>query len=80
MTIGPKTAFEHTPIETALVAMRAGRFRRMPVVDRGCKLIGLITLDDILMLLAEEFSQIGRLLRREMPRSIMEESDALLSH
>jgi CBS domain-containing protein len=74
MTVGPKTVFEHTPIETALVAMRAGRFRRMPVVDRGNKLVGLITLDDILMLLAEEFSQIGRLLKRETPRSIMEES------
>jgi CBS-domain-containing membrane protein len=73
MTVGPKTVFAQTPIETALVAMRAGRFRRLPVVDRGNKLVGLITLDDILMLLAEEFSQIGRLLKRESPRSIMEE-------
>jgi CBS domain-containing protein len=78
MTVGPKTVFAYTPIETALVAMRAGRFRRLPVVDRGNKLVGLITLDDILMLLAEEFSQIGRLLKRETPRSLMEESTSSL--
>lgn len=74
MTVGPKTVFEHTPIETALVAMRAGRFRRMPVVNRDNRLVGLITLDDILILLAEELSQIGRLLKRETPRAIMEDS------
>jgi CBS domain-containing protein len=73
MTVGPKTVFEHTPIETALLTMRTGRFRRIPVVDPGNKLVGLITLDDILMLLADEFSQIGRLLKRETPRSIMDE-------
>lgn len=80
MTDRPTTVFEHTPIETALVAMRTGRFRRIPVVDGDNKLVGLITLDDILMLLGEEFSQIGRLLKRETPRSIMEESNSSLSH
>ena len=80
MTVGPKTVFEHTPIETALVAMRAGRFRRMPVVNADNRLVGLITLDDILMLLAEEFSQIGRLLKRETPRSIIEESNSSLGN
>lgn len=73
MTVGPRTAFEQTPIESALLTMRTGRFRRIPVVDSGHKLVGLVTLDDILMLLAEEFSQIGRLLKRETPRSIMGE-------
>jgi hypothetical protein len=28
------------------------------------------------MLLAEEFSQVGRLLKRETPRTVMEEPDA----
>jgi CBS domain-containing protein len=77
MTLSPKTITEGTPIETALLAMRAGRFRRLPVVDQDNKLIGLITLDDILMLLAEEFSQVGRLLKRETPRAVIESNASL---
>jgi CBS domain-containing protein len=76
MTLSPKTITEWTPIETALLTMRTGRFRRIPVVDQDHKLVGLICLDDILMLLAEEFSQVGRLLKRETPRAVMEEPDA----
>jgi signal-transduction protein with cAMP-binding, CBS, and nucleotidyltransferase domain len=70
MTVAPKTIGENTPLETALLIMRTGRFRRIPVVDSHFKLIGILTLDDILMLLAEEFTQIGRLLKRETPRAI----------
>jgi len=79
MTIGPKTISEWTPIESALLIMRSGKFRRIPVVDHDNKLVGLISLDDILMLLAEEFSQVGRLLKRETPRAVMEEPDSSLS-
>jgi CBS domain-containing protein len=74
MTVGPKTVSEQTSIESALLIMRSGKFRRIPVVGRDNKLVGLITLDDILMLLAEEFTQIGRLLTRETPRAMMENS------
>jgi CBS domain-containing protein len=74
MTVGPKTVSEQTSIESTLLIMRSGRFRRIPVVERDNKLVGLITLDDILMLLAEEFTQIGRLLTRETPRAIIENS------
>jgi CBS domain-containing protein len=49
--------------------MRGGSFRRVPVVDAEGKLVGLVTLDDILMLLAEEFTQVGRLLEHETPRA-----------
>jgi signal-transduction protein with cAMP-binding, CBS, and nucleotidyltransferase domain len=74
MTVGPKTVSEQTSIESALLIMRSGRFRRIPVVERDNRLVGLITLDDILMLLAEEFTQIGRLLTRETPRAVIENS------
>jgi signal-transduction protein with cAMP-binding, CBS, and nucleotidyltransferase domain len=74
MTVSPKTVSEETSIESALLIMRSGRFRRIPVVERDNKLVGLITMDDILMLLAEEFTQIGRLLTRETPRAIVESS------
>jgi len=49
--------------------MRSGGFRRLPVVDLDRKLVGIVTLDDILMLLAEEFTEVGRLLGRETPRA-----------
>jgi CBS domain-containing protein len=76
MTVAPKTVSERTPIESALLIMRSGKFRRVPVVDHRNKLLGLVTLDDVLMLLAEEFTQIGRLLKRETPRAIVEEHDS----
>jgi CBS domain-containing protein len=33
--------------------------RRVPIVDAQEKLVGLVTLDDLLMLLSEEFSDLG---------------------
>lgn len=74
MTSHPQTIMEEAPIESALSLMRSGRFRRLPVVDRDGKLVGLLSLDDVLMLLAEEFTTIGHLLERETPRGLMEES------
>jgi CBS domain containing-hemolysin-like protein len=39
-------------------------------VDNRGELIGLVTLDDILMLLCEEFDSIRGLLQRESPASV----------
>jgi len=69
MTPAPVAAREETPIESALSWMREGEYRRLPVVDDRGSLIGMVTLDDILRLLAEEFSDIGCLLDRETPRA-----------
>jgi CBS domain-containing protein len=79
MTCAPSTVSEDTPIEYALAMMRSGKFRRIPVVDESNKLQGLITLDDVLMLLAEEFTQVGRLLNRETPRAIVEDQQVYTS-
>src|SRR6476620_878063 len=38
MTTAPRVALEDTPIETALLTMRTGRLRRLPVVDSTGKL------------------------------------------
>lgn len=67
MTPDPRTVSEETPIETALGIMRAGGFRRLPVVSRERKLVGVVSLDDVLTLFAEEFALIGQLLGRETP-------------
>jgi CBS domain-containing protein len=67
MTPSPTTIREDDSIETALGCMRAGRFRRLPVVGRDGRLLGILALDDILELVAEELSDIGQLLKREAP-------------
>jgi len=71
MTHGLKTIGEDGTIEAALTLMRSGRFRRVPIVDQNSELVGLVTLDDVLMLLAKDFAQIGRLLEEETPRCVV---------
>jgi CBS domain-containing protein len=73
MTPCPQTIAEDSAIEDALRLMRSGAFRRVPVVDREGHLVGLVTLDDVLMLLCEEFSMIGTLLQRETPTAAANE-------
>jgi CBS domain-containing protein len=47
--------------------MLTGRYRRIPVVNGMGELRGIVSLDDVLRLLAEEFSTVGTLLERELP-------------
>jgi CBS domain-containing protein len=68
MTATPRTVSEETPIEAALSLMKAGGFRRVPVVDASGALVGILSLDDVLALLAEEFALIGKLIERAAPR------------
>jgi CBS domain-containing protein len=69
MTAPVSTVFEHTPIEIALSTMRSGAMRRLPVVNKHGKLVGILSVDDITLLLAEEQAQIGGLLEAESPRA-----------
>ncbi len=70
MSAAPESVTEETPIESAIAAMRAGPHRRLPVVDENGRLVGLISLDDILDLLSEEFEEIGKLIRKEGPTAL----------
>jgi CBS domain-containing protein len=69
MTAMPAVVLESASIESALGDMRVGRLRRLPVVNGEGLLVGIITLDDILTLLAEEFALIGGLIEREAPHA-----------
>ena len=66
MTRNIKTIADTAPIEQALALMRLGRFRRLPVTGLDGTLVGLVSFDDILSLLSEEFSQIGTLVEQEI--------------
>lgn len=70
MTAKPRTVREDASLEDVLMLMRITRCRRLPVVDAQSRLVGLVSLDDILQLLAEEFREIGGLLEQESPRSL----------
>jgi CBS domain-containing protein len=73
MTPEPATIREEDSIEKALVLMREGGLRRLPVVDADGILVGLVSLDDCLMHLGEQMAQVSEMLRRETPRAFAEE-------
>jgi signal-transduction protein with cAMP-binding, CBS, and nucleotidyltransferase domain len=67
MTAAPCTIAEEAPIESALSLMAFAGVRRLPVVDRGERLVGVIALDDVMGLLSEELGMIGKLLSSQVP-------------
>ncbi len=50
--------------------MRFGKFRRLPVVDADGKLAGLVSVDDIIMHVAEELTLIRDLIKEETPLGV----------
>lgn len=70
MTRTPRSVGEEAPIEAALTAMRVSACRRITVVDHDGALVGLISLDDVLSLLAEEFREISSVIQEESPQSL----------
>ena len=67
MTPSPTTVTEETEIAAAVGHMRAGRFRRLPVVGPDGHLRGIIALDDVIGVVATELAEVGPLLLREAP-------------
>lgn len=68
MSTPVKTVLEDSPVEAALTIMRRGQCRRLPVVNRDEELVGIVTLDDILLHLAQEFAAVQGLVKSETPR------------
>jgi CBS domain-containing protein len=67
LTDDPITVVESTPIEDALSKMRSHGRRRVLVTGDDGELVGLLAMDDILELLAEEMAEIGELIEHQEP-------------
>lgn len=62
------TVREGDDLLDAIPLMRQRGVRRAPVVDETQALVGILTVDDVLELLAEEMNELARLIGREQTR------------
>jgi CBS domain-containing protein len=62
------TAHEEDELWDSLQRMRIAGVRRLPVVDERGGLQGIVTLDDVIELLADELAQVAKLLAHEQTR------------
>lgn len=65
------TVKENAGLFETIEYMRAKGVRRVPVVDKGGGLVGILTLDDLLELLAEELLSLAKLVRHEQKTETM---------
>jgi len=68
--VGPELVLvkDSAGVSETIELMRAKGIRRVPVVDASGALVGIVTADDILDLLAEELSALARMVSREQRR------------
>jgi CBS domain-containing protein len=69
MTADLETIHDNAPIDGALAHMASKGNRRLIVVGDAGTLVGILSVDDVLELLAEEMNILGGLLERQEPRS-----------
>lgn len=62
-----ETVTEDMEVEDALRRMRSRGVRRMPVTNRAGVCVGMVSLDDILVHLVQEFAVLRRLLESSTP-------------
>jgi len=65
------TVKAHTGLFETIQYMRSKGVRRLPVVDDGGGLLGILTLDDLLELLAEELLALSKLVKLEQKKETM---------
>lgn len=72
MSPDPHTVSELAPIEDAIAIMRTHGVRRVPVVSPQGALVGMVTLDDVLSMLAEDLWSMRRVVQKSSPAVLAE--------
>ncbi len=67
MTRDIRTIRKDTGVFDAIQEMKSTGVRRMPIVDNSGRLVGLLTVDDLIRLLAREMADIARIIGKESP-------------
>lgn len=68
MTEDVFTVSENTNVFDLIRKLSDRGVRRAPVVDDQGNLRGIVSLDDVIVLLAEEFHNVGQIIRKQSPR------------
>jgi len=67
MTETPLTVGLDEGLFRAMAAMRENSVRRLPVVDEDGSIAGIVTLDDLVVMLAEELGDLAGVIEAESP-------------
>lgn len=68
MGVELQTAVEDQGVFETIHQMRTAGVRRIPVVTRQGSLLGILSIDDLVQLLAEEMTELAKLISREQRR------------
>lgn len=68
MTTGLVTVHEDVGIKEVLETLSHAGIRRVPVVDGQGDLVGIVSMDDIAVLLADGIEDVADVLRKQSPR------------
>ena len=64
------TCREDMGVSECIHKMRSRGVRRMPIVNLAGDLVGIVSVDDLIEILAEELSELARLIAREQGREV----------
>jgi CBS domain-containing protein len=68
MTTGLVTVNENDGVTETIEAMQSASVRRLPVVDDQGELVGILSFDDVVVLLTEEFDDLQEIVKTQSPR------------
>jgi CBS domain-containing protein len=68
MTADPIRVFEDRDLHHLTSLMRTYHVRRVPIVNEDHKTVGIVTLDDLIALLGEEMSDVGKAIAEGFPQ------------